>query len=149
MKLFKIVTGIILLFTTIYATQTLCFVSNQEEAQNFCAKEQNSTILIPSLVDIDKRIATIQAHIRQAILEDKKKKIVLMSRGFTGTLLAIAQTNLLPYYRQNIHGLVLEDTPANLYQSCMVEKSQEDNQTCRLIKDFQVQLGGQASEIEV
>ena len=151
MKIFKTAIQTILFSITLYANDssltTLCFTSDKEEVQSFCPNDSNHTILKPS-IDFSETIETIQMRIRQTLTAHEEQKVILMGQGVEGTLLAIAQTNLLPFYRQNIHGLVLKDAPANFYKSCMVDKSSEHNQTCHDIKNFQLNLNGLASELE-
>jgi len=84
---------------------TLCFTSTPNNS--FCPKEQNSTTVLNDINNTKNSIFTIQSAIREKI--NNKKYVLLMAENFDATLLAIAQSNLLPYYRKNIKGLVLKE----------------------------------------
>lgn len=89
----------------------LCFTTVKES--ELCLNEDNSTILMPKNLRIEEHIYILQTVIRAFVDADKKSKLILVSEEFDGILLYIAQANLLPFYRKQIHGIVLKNTPAN------------------------------------
>lgn len=125
----------------------LCFTTSKES--RLCLKEDNSTILMPKDIGIGEHIYIMQTIIRAFVDDEKKSKLVLLSEGFEGTLLSIAQGNLLPYYREYIHGVVLKNSMANYYELCQLQKSKEHNKICMRIERFQQSLKGQATKVEV
>ena len=152
MNLYTILLSVLLIISSLDATdvEQLCFTSSL--SSTLCAKEQNSTIFIESK-RIDEQIYIMQTVVRATIDENIKrnqnKKLILISEGFMGTLLAVAQANLLPYYKKHIHGLVLKKSVANYYEVCHLQKSLEDNQSCLLIQAFEEELSEIASREEV
>ena len=123
----------------------LCFALEKENNASLCQELGAKTTLISSKLGIKETLVLMQETIRK---ETTKKKTILVSEGFTGTLLAIAQTNMLPYYRQNIQGLVLKDSPANLFQSCIRNKNKKLPLYCKESENFHENLNGLASKME-
>jgi len=142
---------ILLFLTTLSCSQNLsytsvCFSSSQHA---FC-KEGNHTIIdISSPKDIAGRILFIQQTIRQTLERNTTKNLVLLAEGFDGTLLFIAQHNLLRFYRKDIKGIVLKNAFANLYQTCMLDKSVKHHELCHKMNDFHAQVKGKASKEEI
>ncbi|MBU1668117.1 alpha/beta hydrolase [bacterium] len=124
--------------------------SPTQEILNPTYKQIN--ILIPMVQEgkLDEAIFTIQNKIREIIVDGIEKKsmpnIVLYGQGFDAGLLSIAQTNLLPEYRQYIRGLILEDARVNLPLKC---KPKEDAAPCQILQRFKERVGSRASFIEM
>lgn len=146
-----IVTFFILLSNHVYAHETiattlLCFNVEQEKNNaSICQELEAKTVLVSAQLGIKETLILMQKTIRK---ETSKNKTILISEGFTGTLLAIAQTNLLPYYRKNIQGLVLKDAPANLFQDCILNKKNKVPLYCKEFEKFQENLNALASKME-
>ena len=138
-----------LLFSFLSASEHIevCFTATDQSS--ICSKDRNNTILLPNSFTFLEKIDTIQQSIRGYLDEDKDRTLILIAEGFEGTLLTIAQTNMLMYYRKRISGLVLKDAEVDLYRRCKKELTQEYNATCYEIKTYQEGLKGKASEIEV
>ena len=102
----KISIALIALTLSLHAsTRTLlCFTSTPNHT--FCPKEQNSTIILNEINNTRDSIYTIQSSMRKKI--DNREQLIVMAENYDATLLAIAQGNLLPYYRKSIRGLVLK-----------------------------------------
>jgi len=129
---------------------------------HFCVtkKDTNLTIVCEERysyskeTSIAKTIEEIQKKLRYTITKAKETKkkfsLVLYAKGFEGTLLSIAQTNLLPYYREYIQGIILEDVPSDLDTWCNFKsKSIHPIQECEKIKDFRHTLKEKASLAEL
>lgn len=125
----------------------LCFTSTKDK--EVCPQDIKHVLKIEQQDKIEESIYAIQNFIRKKMNKDREKKYILYAKGFDATLLFMAQVNLLPYYRQNILGLILQETPANLYLQCLVKKNTEYNEICKFIDNYQVRLEGKASKEEV
>jgi hypothetical protein len=134
--------------TPIASLTPLCFTLEKPQHYTFCPKE-STPIHLTKTANFEAQVTTIQEHIRTHIQKNPNQKLILMGSGLEGSLLAVAQTNLLPYYRNAIDGLVLHNTPANFYRLCKKEKFQQHVHTCKQIKQFQLNLNGLASYEEV
>ena len=97
--------AIFTLFTFSKSLPSLCITSTA--SNTFCSTEENNTLLLSSVANIEDHVYNIQNFIRLRV--NSKEKIILMAEKFDATLLAIAEGNLLPYYRKNIKGLVLKE----------------------------------------
>lgn len=124
----------------------LCFAFGKDEAKSICQYKESKVILFSPKITLNDTIRVIQKQVR--FETSKNQKVILMAKGFTGTLLSIAQTNLLPYYRKNIKGLILEESPPNLFDICMIEKSRENAEICKKVNTFKEELNGLASRME-
>jgi acetyl esterase/lipase len=118
-----------------------------EKSEALCQLPISKQFKISDALPLGKRIATIQEHIRMEI--DTNTKIVLVVEGFLGTLVSIAQTNMLPYYRNEIRGLILENSPVNLYQSCLQEQLKVDSENCHHVNNLYNSIGELASKGEI
>ncbi len=133
-----------------------------EEIIHFCVKKvdtnismvcEEQCILKPSDT-IATSIKQIQMQLRHIIDEVSKSKnivtLVLYGKGFEGTLLAVAQTNLLPDYREYIKGIILDDSPSDIDSLCRFDlKVDNPLDICKDIKSFANTLGKKASLQEV
>ncbi|CAA6816455.1 MAG: Unknown protein [uncultured Sulfurovum sp.] len=124
----------------------LCFALNEEEANTSCSGFKEQTLIFSSHSSLADKLSQIQKEIRH---QTQNHKVILKASGFTGTLLSIAQSNLLPYYRQNIRGLILEESPANLLDLCLLKKSKKNLAFCEEVNDFQKALEDLASKREM
>ena len=127
--------------------KVLCFEFEDQNEKSFCKPSKHKVVLLSPDKNITNIIAEIQKEIRLEI--NNKKKVVLMAKDFTGTVLSVAQTNLLPYFRKNILGLVLEESPVNLFDMCIKEKKDVNNTVCQDLDSFRKELGSLASKVEV
>ncbi|CAA6822594.1 MAG: Alpha/beta hydrolase [uncultured Sulfurovum sp.] len=125
----------------------LCFTLQDKNESKFCQVSKHKVILLSSALFINQTISLMQKEIREAMVN--YQKVILMGENFTGTLLAIAQTNLLPYFRQNIIGIVLKESPVNLLKACHNQEKDEKSRLCKSIIVFQKSLNGLASKEEV
>lgn len=149
----KVLVIIIFFFSSLYANgiennqtvKVLCF--DDESTNSFCKSSNLQVVLLPSQLSIADKLIIIQNEIRTNT--SKKQKVILLARGFMGTLLSIAQTNLLPYYRKNIVGMALEDSPPNVFNDCYVEKKDNNSTVCQEIITFRKDLGTLASKSEM
>jgi len=112
--------------------------------------------VVPSPVDEAKYIeavSTIQQAIRSAIELYRHPyrelpHIILYAKGLSATLTAIAQNNLLPYYREHISGLILDNAEANLLKVCDFYDKRPQNRLCDSLRYFTQNLQGRASLVE-
>jgi acetyl esterase/lipase len=118
-----------------------------EKAEAICQLPMSKEIKLNKTNPLTDSIAEIQEHIREEIGSDNK--VVLLAKGFLGTLVSIAQTNMLPYYRQDIRGLILEDVPVNLYQSCLKKPLKLEDENCHYINNLHSSIGALASKTEI
>jgi len=87
---------------------TLCVTSTPTKP---LCQEKNNTIILTDINNTKESIFSIQSAIREKI--DNREQVILIGEKQDAILLAIAQANLLPYYRKNIKGLVLKE-PKNI-----------------------------------
>jgi len=125
----------------------LCFSS--ETNSSFCKQLQKSSTVLLDHSHIKDSLFLIQNSIREKIDKEKSENLILMAEKFDGTLLTIAQENMLPYYRKKIHLILLKESYGNLYKRCHESITEEDNKTCQLIKEFTISLEKRASLDEV
>jgi len=137
----------------VYAKQeNIHFCVTKKDAQTTITCDE--TYIYTHETTIDKAIKEMQERIRYIILDAQKAKkqfrVVLYARGFEGTLLAIAQTNLLRYYREYIGGIILEDVPSSIDTLCDFNlKTTSSSKVCKKIKSFNTTLKEKASLEEV
>lgn len=132
-----------------------------EETRHFCVKKSdvNSSMIceevciVNTLDTIDTKIKKIQSQLRDSIEQIQEGKetvtLILHGKGFEGTLLAIAQNNLLSYYRKYIDGMILDDVPSDIDSYCHFDLEGNATGMCNEIKRFHKTLGAQASLQEV
>ena len=156
-----------ILFTTypLYAYTSksivLCIGESETETEMLCKNFNRSDFhpvkkVISSPADDAKYIETvseIQQEIRNAIHlyqhpYRELPHIILYAKGLSATLTAIAQNNLLPYYREHISGLILDDAPANLLKVCDFYGKRPQNTLCDSLRYFSKNLQGRASLVE-
>lgn len=112
--------SLLLLVQVLSASQNhtlLCVTDTNSTAHTLCTQKSQRLFISPQ-TSIHKALFRIQSHLRKRIDKDTQRYYFLYAKGFTGLLTTIAQGNLHPYYRQNIKGLILEDTPALLSKAC-------------------------------
>ncbi len=160
-----ILIGILLFTSSIFAysskTIILCIGETTAQTKSLSQDFNHSDFhiikkVIPSPVDEAKyieAISTIQQSIRSAIelYRDPYRElphIILYAKGLSATLTAIAQNNLLPYYREHISGLILEDARANLLKVCDFYGKIPQNRLCNSLRYFTQKLQGRASLVE-
>lgn len=126
----------------------VCFsFSEDEKSEPICQQPISKEIKLNEKNPLSQNIAEIQEHIRTEI--GSEYKVVLVAKGFLGTLVSVAQTNMLPYYRQDIRGLILEDAPVNLYQSCLKKQVKVESENCHQINNLHSSIGALASKAEI
>lgn len=153
-KLFRSFFLIIFASTFLLAEDSKFFISVSQSPTHeiFNTTYKQINILIPMIQEgkLDEAIFTIQNKIREIIVDCIEKKmspqIVLYAKGFDATLMAIAQTNLLPEYRYYISGIILEDAMDSLPQKCTLK---EDQTICTLLEKFKIRVGSRSSFIEM
>ena len=147
-NLFYILTFMVFLMNFSYGEKqkSLCFTSM--ENSSFCQKKGMDTILLDKNATLDERIYQIQESIRKEI-DLKEKNLILLGKAFDGTLLSIAQENMLMYYRKHIKGLVLKNSEPNYLEACKTFSSLDINNSCELIENFNTLLGEKASSFEL
>lgn len=152
-NLFRIYTVLFFATMTLVAEEvkTLIYISHSPIEETIISHYQQRNVFIPMVQEgkLDEAIFTIQNTIRETVIENIKKKripyIVLYAKGFDATLMSIAQTNLLPEYREAIQGMILEEPVGLLPKKCSVD----DNQSlCKILTSFQKRIGSRASFIE-
>jgi len=116
----------------------LCIVENNSSIASICQENNTTSILrLKSDLSYDAAIFEIQTDIRTLIDKNNSITLTLFSKGMLGTLTAIAQGNMLPYYREHIKGLILEDAYAKLLEICPLKKHTTDNLiVCKKIKQL-------------
>lgn len=130
------------------ALKVVCFVfSEQTEVEEICQLPTSQNIQLNNLTPLTQGLAEIQEHIRVQI--GGNHKVVLVAEGFLGTLVSIAQTNMLPYYRKEIQGLVLKNVPINLYESCLKKPLKRESEHCHRVNTLYNTIGAFASKAEV
>jgi len=147
-NLFYILTFMVFLTNLSYGAKqkSLCFTST--ENSDFCKKKGMEIILLDKNATLDERIYQIQKSIRKE-LDLKEKDLILLGNAFDGTLLSIAQENMLTYYRKHIKGLVLKNSEPNYLEACKTLSSLDINNSCKLIEDFNTSLGEKVSYFEL
>ena len=149
------------LFASSPKSLVLCIGETAAQTQRLCRDFNRSDFsliqkVIPSPVDDAKYIeavSTIQQEIRRVIHLYQHPyhalpHVILYAKGLSATLTAIAQNNLLPYYREHISGLILEDAQANLLKVCDFYGKRPQNSLCDSLRDFTRNLQGRASLVE-
>ena len=140
----KLLLVLILLYLPyLLRSENLCF--RHDRQSSFCQGQEQQVLCLDPKQSILARIASIQKVIRQYVDADQNRSHILLAEGFDATLVAIAENNLLPFYRQRIKGLVLSSSYSNLYKSCLIEKSVEANSTCESIRAFGKEIAETAS----
>jgi len=91
----------------------------------------------------------MQTEIRKMVSSNSEENIVLMADGFEASLLFVAQSNLLPYYKKHIKGLILNQPIANFYTRCLDVNGSESNSTCGFIEKLQDELKEKATKMEI
>ncbi len=126
--------------------KVLCFSSNIDN--NFCNNYKSTTIILDKNVKVDEHVFTIQKSIRTQS-KQKNQRLILIAENFDASLLFVAQGNMHQYYRKSIKGLVLKNAETNYFHICQNLTSTDDNSTCLMLQDFNMQLNKKASYTEV
>ena len=148
----KYILFFLLTFIPLLATHTLvCVGTPKTSLPKRCTKDDNHTKIIRLSPDAtyDTSIFTIQTKLRTLINQDENISLALLSQGMSGTLTAIAQNNLLPYYREHIKGLIVKDSPAILTKMCSKKTTKTIPKPCQNIKKLNTTLQEKASLDEV
>lgn len=132
--------------------KVVCFSFSEEEKEDkkleaLCQLPISKIFTVKETDTLSQSIAEIQEQIRIEI--GTQHKVVLVAKGFLGTLVTLAQTNMLPYYRQDIRGLVLENVPVNLYDSCLKKALKVPSEHCHRIHNLYHRIGGFVSKEEI
>jgi len=133
--------------------EVICFESDDTSEHAFCNRtivlDGNRTDHFPAAAHrYDSLIASIQSYLRKRVDENNGSKLILYGQGLNASLLAVAQTNLLPYYRSRIAGLILDNVYADWVKQCDFYGKKYPSTECQTIKAFAKQLNGRASLIE-
>ena len=104
-------------------------VGTSSEVESMCKDLKNTQYIVlndTNNTKYEEEIYTIQealrVYINKSIQAKQIPSIVLYAKGFSATLAAIAQTNILPYYRHYIQGIMLYDVPPNILKLCNFKK---------------------------
>jgi len=121
---------------------------NSDMTNNEVCKDVMNILTISSKKPYDESIFDIQSFIRKQINKNKDTMLILYSEGFTGSLTAVAQTNLLPYYRKNIRALILDNSPALISGICK-KNNQTKHSFCKGIDKLYKKIQNVASYYEL
>ena len=114
----------------------LCVEDKNNTVASVCLENNTTSILhLADKITYDTAIFEIQTKIRKLVKKDKSINIILLAKGIVGTLSAIAQGNMLPFYRKHIKGLILEDAYATMIDVCPLgKKSKSIPSVCQNIQ---------------
>jgi len=129
----------------------VCFVLQEEKVSQLCKSPLSRAVILHKETSLADKIAVMQSEICHEI--EQENKIVLVAEGFAGTLVSIAQTNLLPYFRKRIHGIIVRDIPPNILKLCHsknsnFQKTTYEDKVCQSIHSFYKTIPTQASDVE-
>ncbi len=134
----------------ITSVKVICFDGDEKSLPSFC----DQTISLKSLSPLissevteqyDHIIFAMQSYLRKRIDTYPNEMFILYAEGSYASLLAIAQTNLLPYYRKYIAGMILKNLYADWMRECHFPKEDSLLSECQSILTLTKQLHGRAS----
>jgi len=137
----------------ITSIKVICFDGDERLHPSFCDQTISLKSLSPLLSSTpteryDDIIFAMQSYLRKRIDANQHEKLILYAQRHYASLLAIAQTNLLPYYRKYIVGVILKDLYADWVQTCHFPKKESSLPECQGIITLTKQLNGRASLLE-